>query len=80
MIAERTYSEMLEAAGRKLNETRFFHRRLVSERDGRLFESEPGAFSYYLSAFLSAGESVRYVLRNVDRKNTKSGLLDCRKT
>jgi hypothetical protein len=74
MIAERTYSEMLEAAGRKLNETRFFHRRLVSERDGKRVESEPGAFSYYLSAFLSAGESVRYVLQNVDRKKCEGWL------
>ena len=68
MTNGRTYSEMLEAARRKLNEAQFFHRRLFSERDGRLFESEPGAFSYYLSAFLSAGESVRYVLLNADKK------------
>jgi hypothetical protein len=33
---KRPYSEMLEAAQRKLVEAQFFHRRLVSERDGRL--------------------------------------------
>ena len=37
-------------------------RRLNSERE-QLFESEPGAFRHYLSAFLSAGESVRYLLQ-----------------
>ena len=68
MTTGRTYSEMLEAAQRKLNEAQFFHGRLISERDGRLFESEPGAFSYYLSAFLSAGESVRYCCTNADKK------------
>jgi len=66
MTNGRTYSEMLEAAQRKLVEAQFFYRRLVTERDGRLVESEAGAFRHYLSAFLSAGESVRYVLRNAD--------------
>jgi hypothetical protein len=62
----RPYSEMLEAAQRKLSEAQFFHRRLVHERDGRLVESEAGAFRHHLSAFLSAGESVVYVLKNAD--------------
>src|SRR5262249_46516533 len=66
MTNGRTYSEMLEAAQRKLVEAQFFYRRLVTERDGRLVESEAGAFRHYLSAFLSAGESVRYVLQNAD--------------
>ena len=65
---ERPYSDMLEAAQRKLVEAQFFYRRLVSERDGRLVESEAGAFRHYLSAFLSAGESVRYVLQNADEQ------------
>ena len=38
---ERPYSDMLEAAQRKLVEAQFFYRRLVSERDGRLVESTP---------------------------------------
>jgi hypothetical protein len=62
----RPYSEMLEAAQRKLSEAQFFHRRLVHERDGRLVESEAGAFRHHLSAFLSGGESVVYVLKNAD--------------
>jgi hypothetical protein len=69
---ERPYSEMLEAARRKLSEAQFFHRRLMHERDGRLVESEAGAFRQYLSAFLSAGESVRYALKSAaDRHNDR---------
>ena len=58
---------MIEATQRKIHEAQFFLRRLNSERE-QLFESEPGAFRHYLSAFLSAGESVRYLLQNIDKK------------
>jgi hypothetical protein len=49
------------AACSKLRETKFFFQKLVceSEKDS---PSEPVAFLYYLNAFLTAGESVRYFL------------------
>jgi hypothetical protein len=48
---------MLEKTQAKLDEVRFFWRLLVESREQPL-RHEPGAFSYYLSAFLSAGRSV----------------------
>jgi hypothetical protein len=76
----------LEAARRKLGEAQFFFRRLVDQRD-RPSGGEPGAFGYYLSALLSAGESVRYRLQKADKQkydrcvgslqdSTDSALLD----
>ena len=56
---------MSDAARQKLNEAHFFFQHLVREK-AKTTNNDPTAFSYYLSAFLSAGESVRYVLKDGD--------------
>jgi hypothetical protein len=59
--------DYFEAAQRKLGEAQFFYRRLVDQRD-RPSGGESGAFGYYLSALLSAGESFRYRLQAADKE------------
>jgi hypothetical protein len=50
-------------ATHKLNEARFFLRHL-QEEEQKAVRNWPEAFSYYLSAFLSAAVSVIYVLEH----------------
>jgi hypothetical protein len=57
---------MSEAARQKLQEAHFFLQHLVREK-GKTTNNDPAAFGYFLSAFLSAGESVRYILRDEDK-------------
>lgn len=57
---------MIEATQRKLREARFFYRQLVAEGD-KTITSEPEAFFYFLSAFLSAGRSVTWVLQTEEK-------------
>lgn len=57
---------MPDAARQKLGEAQFFLQHLIRER-GKTTNNDPAAFRYYLSAFLSAGESVRYILKDEDK-------------
>lgn len=52
----------IEATNLKLAEAQFFCRKL-SDISRRTFSSEPEAFGFYLSAFLSAGRSVTLALQ-----------------
>jgi len=55
---------MIEATQRKLREAQFFYGRLVDSKDLMGPDrNEPDAFSFYLSAFMSAARSVPWVLQ-----------------
>jgi hypothetical protein len=58
---------MIEQTRKKLREAQFFHRHLVRESE-RSNRPEPDAFDFYLSAFLSAGRSVTFVLQNEEKE------------
>jgi hypothetical protein len=60
---------MIEATQRKLREAQFFYRCLAeSEKPLGPDGNEPEAFSFYLSAFISAARSVSWVLQNEERE------------
>jgi len=52
----------IEATRRKLSEAEFFLRKLTTHQQ-QVFQNEPEAFGFYLSAFLSAARSVSFVLQ-----------------
>jgi hypothetical protein len=58
---------MIPNTQRKLREAKFFYGHLARESQQRVF-SQPEAFAYYLSAFVSAARSVGYVLQKEEKK------------
>ena len=60
---------MIEATQRKLREAQFFYRHLVDSQDLMGPDrNEPDAFSFYLSAFISAARSVPWVLQSEEKE------------
>lgn len=53
---------MLDVTQRKLREARFFSNHLIGESQ-KVVRNEPEAFLFYLSAFLSAAQSARSILK-----------------
>jgi hypothetical protein len=60
-------SRMIEKTKMKLEEARFFQRRLIECRKQPL-SLEPNAFQFYLSAFMQAARTVPWRLKKEEKK------------
>jgi hypothetical protein len=58
---------MIEKTKMKLEEARFFHRRLIECRKQPL-SLEPNAFQFYLSAFMQAARTVPWRLKKEEKE------------